>query len=74
MSAMSVNATPAYATGAPASIIGTSTSEEVVEVSLLLPASWVNALIDLSSKRDQTVGQILRSLIGCALRDGDLRV
>jgi hypothetical protein len=72
MSVMSANAPAARGADVPASILGSHTSEEVVEVSLLLPAAWRNALIELSARRDQSVGQILRALIGRALRDGDL--
>jgi hypothetical protein len=49
-----------------------STAPEVVEIGLLLPASRVHALIELSKKKQQSVGQILRSLIDHALVDGEL--
>jgi hypothetical protein len=41
--------------------------DEVVEITLLLPASRAEALIALSRKRGQSVGQILRGLIDRAL-------
>jgi hypothetical protein len=44
--------------------------DEVVEVSLLLPSQWASDLIDLARERDQSVGQIIRSMIGHALHDG----
>jgi hypothetical protein len=43
---------------------------EVVEVSLLLPSQWANDLIDLARERHQSVGQIIRSMIGHALHEG----
>jgi hypothetical protein len=43
----------------------------VVEVGLLLPAPWAQALIHLSERRQQSVAQILRSAIGRALIEGD---
>jgi hypothetical protein len=48
---------------------GNPKSSEVVEIGLLLPAPWANALMELSKTRDQSVGQILRSIIGHALQD-----
>jgi hypothetical protein len=49
-----------------------ATSPDVVEIGLLLPTSRVNALIELSKKKHQSVGQILRGLIERALVDGDM--
>jgi hypothetical protein len=37
-----------------------------------LPAQWTQELMDLSRKRRQSIGQILRSMIGHALHDGVL--
>jgi hypothetical protein len=56
-------------TGTCANRIGTSSSDAVVEVALLLPANRMAALMDLSRRRQQTVGQILRRLIDRALLD-----
>src|SRR5262245_39015817 len=53
-----------------ASKSGITDDREVVEIKLLLPASWANALIEMSKRRQQTVGQILRSIIRRALTDG----
>jgi hypothetical protein len=50
---------------------GKTTSPEVTEIGLLLPTSRVNALIELSRKRRESVGQILRGLIDRALLEGD---
>jgi len=44
---------------------------EVVEIGLLLPTDWAVALVKLSEKRQQTVAQILRSLIARTLFQGD---
>jgi hypothetical protein len=49
---------------------GRTPSPEVTEIGLLLPTSRVNDLIELSKKRHQSVGQILRGLIDRALLDG----
>jgi hypothetical protein len=43
--------------------------DDVVEIGLLLPKNWAKALIELSKRRQQSVGQILRHLIGRALTD-----
>jgi hypothetical protein len=72
MSVMSLSAPVASLTNTSAAILSRAPADEVVEISLLLPAAWTDALIELSGKRDQTVGQILRSLIGRALCDGEL--
>ncbi len=42
---------------------------DVVEIGLLLPANWADALVELSKSRRQSVGQLLRSLIDRALTD-----
>jgi hypothetical protein len=46
--------------------------EEVVEIGLLLPKNWAEALIELSKRKQQSVGQILRRLIDRALTDESL--
>ena len=60
--------------GSPAENLGNTVANDVVEVGLLLPAPWANALMELSRTRDQSVGQILRSMIGHALQKRLLRV
>ena len=40
---------------------------EMVEIALLLPAKRAEALVALSRRRHETVGQILRALIDRAL-------
>jgi hypothetical protein len=57
-------------TAAP--IFGNPGDDEVVEVSLLLPSQWASDLFDLARQRDQSVGQIIRSMIGHALHEGGL--
>jgi hypothetical protein len=50
--------------------LGNACSDNVVEISLLLPSEWANELIELSRERRQSVGQIIRSMIGQALHEG----
>jgi hypothetical protein len=49
--------------------LGKACLDDVVEISLLLPSEWANELIELSRERGQSVGQILRSMIGQALHE-----
>jgi hypothetical protein len=42
-------------------------TDDVVEIGLLLPAEWAGALLELSKKRQESVGQLLRAFIGRAL-------
>jgi hypothetical protein len=58
----------------PASFSSNATPDEVVEISLLLPRDWATTLIELSKKRQQSVGQILRTIIRHALIDSDASV
>ena len=46
-------------------------SDDVVEIGLLLPANRAEALLDLSRRRHQSVGQILRGLIDQAVAGRD---
>jgi hypothetical protein len=55
--------------GTSARSIGIARSPEVVEIGLLLPASWADALVDMSRRRGQTVAQLLRGMIDRALID-----
>jgi hypothetical protein len=48
-----------------------NSSEDVVEIGLLLPAHWAVALVELSKKRHESVGQLLRAVIGQALVEND---
>jgi hypothetical protein len=53
----------------PAEAIGGARSADVVEIGLLLPAVWAEALIEMSKRRGQSVGQLLRAMIDRALVD-----
>lgn len=55
--------------GTSAKMFGSPSPGDVIEISLLLPTSWAEALLDLSKRRRQSVGQLLRSLIDHALVD-----
>jgi hypothetical protein len=53
--------------GTDAARLGTNTKMDIVEFALLLPANRAEALIALSRKRQESVGQILRDWIDRAL-------
>ncbi len=53
----------------PVPRIGSPVAPDVVEIGLLLPASWADALVELSRRRGQSVGQLLRGFIDQALND-----
>lgn len=55
--------------GTPAKMLSNAPPGEVVEIGLLLPASWADALLEMSKRRRQSVGQLLRSMIDRALVD-----
>jgi hypothetical protein len=57
--------------GTVAPLFGTKMQDDIVEITLLLPAWRAEALVDLSRRRRQSVGQILRGLIDRALNDED---
>ena len=46
---------------------------DVVEIGLLLPAAWADALLELSRRRRQSVGELLRGMIDQALIDDHAR-
>jgi hypothetical protein len=73
MSMIATNALVAPMFGGTASNVGGGGQEDVVEICLLLPSRWANDLIELSRERHQSVAQILRSIIGQALREGESR-
>lgn len=52
-----------------ASKVGNARNDDIVEINLLLPSQWACDLIELSRERGQSVGQILRCMIGQALHD-----
>ena len=49
--------------------MGSNPHDDVVEIQLLLPSRWTNELIDLARERGQSVGELLRSMIGQKLRE-----
>jgi hypothetical protein len=65
---------PATNVDTPASPVSNAGLPQVVEVGLLLPINWANALIELSKLRGETVGQILRASIAQTLREVDVVV
>jgi hypothetical protein len=71
MSMIATNAPTAPMFGGAASNVGGGGQGDVVEISLLLPSQWANDLVELSRERHQSVAQILRSMIGQALHEGD---
>jgi hypothetical protein len=50
-------------TSSDGAILSTTPREDVVEVLLLLNATRMEALVDLSRRRGQSVGQLVRGLI-----------
>ncbi len=48
---------------------GSPRLDDIVELSLLIPSQWANDLMELSQQRGQSVGQLLRSMIGRALEN-----
>ena len=50
---------------------GTADRGDVVEINLLLPARRIDALMALSRRRHESVGQVLRHLIDRALNAED---
>ena len=70
MSMIAMNAAAATIFGGAASDVGDGRPHDVVEINLLLPSQWADDLIQLSRERQQTVAQVLRSMIGQALHEG----
>jgi len=67
MSTIAIGPPSASIGNVAAANLGNSAHGDVVEVSLLLPSEWANDLMDLARERRQSVGQIIRSMIGQAL-------
>jgi hypothetical protein len=65
---------PATNIDTPASPVSNVGLPQVVEVGLLLPVNWANALIELSRLRGESVAQIVRASIAQTLREVDLVV
>ncbi len=55
--------------GTTAKTPGMTGSGAVVEIGLLLPAAWADALLEMSKRRRQSVGELLRGMIDQALVD-----
>jgi len=57
--------------GTKASQSGMTCYGDVVEVGLLLPANWAEALVEMSKRKQQSVGQLLRAMIDRGLSDDE---
>ncbi len=57
--------------GLDASNLSSRANDEVVHIDLLLPANRAQALIAMSQRRRESVGQILRGLIDSAIAKED---
>ncbi len=69
MSAGVLSPTVASRSGSAAAFCGNTTPGDVVEIGLLLPAEWAALLMDLAKERQESVGQLLRTVIGRALAE-----
>jgi hypothetical protein len=69
--AMSIPTAPIAGTTAPYG--GSPGSDHVVEINLLLPERWAHDLMELSRQRQQSVGQIIRSMIEQGLHENSTR-
>ena len=49
--------------------LGLAAGGDVVEIGLLLPSAWADALLEISKRRRESVGQIIRSMIDRGLVD-----
>ncbi len=73
MSTIAMSLPAAALVNATASNGGSLGGDGVVEINLLLPAQWAHDLMQLSRERRQSVGQIIRSMIGHALHEDGTR-
>lgn len=55
--------------GTSAKYLGSPSQGDVVEISLLLPTAWADALLEMSRRKRQSVGQIVRGMIDRGLVD-----
>lgn len=69
MSIIATNESAAPRYDGAASKVGDARHDDIVEINLLLPSQWACDLIELSKERGQSIGQILRTMIGQALDD-----
>ena len=74
MSLIALNPSAASVSDLVPSLALTGSRDDVVEIGLLLPAHWAIALVELSKQRRESVGQLLRALIGQALVENDAAV
>ncbi len=74
MSTISLSSTRLTTSDLRSPVSDTTSPEDVVEIGLLLPAKWATALIDLSTKRQESVGHLIRACIGRALVEYDTSV
>jgi hypothetical protein len=74
MSVLALSPNAASVSDLGASLSRANSPEDVVEIGLLLPAHWAVALIELSKQRHESVGQLLRAVIGRALAENDAAV
>jgi hypothetical protein len=74
MSLIALNPTTAPVSDLLPPLALASSREDVVEIGLLLPAHWAIALVELSKQRRESVGQLIRALIGQALVENDAAV
>jgi hypothetical protein len=58
-----------YCDGSVATKLGTMPTSDVVEIGLLLPVAWADALMRMSKRDGRSVGTILRNMIDRALID-----
>jgi hypothetical protein len=71
MSSLALNANSNSTSNALLPPSCSSLREDVVEVGLLLPAEWAAALIELSRKRQESVGELIRTCIGRVLTENN---
>ena len=64
MSTLALKATGGPISDLTAPLSQSNFADDVVEIGLLLPANWAVALIELSKKREESVGQLIRTCIG----------
>lgn len=71
MSSLALNPNSNSTSSAMLTPSSSSFREDVVEVGLLLPAEWAAALIELSRKRQESVGELIRTCIGRVLTENN---
>jgi hypothetical protein len=74
MSSLALNPNEVSISDLVASRFRANSQEDVVEIGLLLPAHWAAALVELSKQRHESVGQLIRAMIGQALVENDAAI